>query len=133
VATMNTPFPTWNGQEGEQPWAEATFSLPTEPLQAGRNQISIINMMESGEYGLPPYVLLADATLTIEVAATSGAAGNVAVGSGGESAAVQFNAASEDDNSGRGSGNENGNDKNDDNENKDENDDKENNKEKDDD
>ncbi|MDQ4099049.1 MAG: hypothetical protein M3121_00945, partial [Chloroflexota bacterium] len=131
VATMNTPFPTWNGQEGAQPWAEATFSLPTEPLQAGRNEISIINLMESGEYGLPPYVLLADATLTIEVAATSGAAGDLAVSSSDESAAVQFNAANEDDNSGpdnsghRGSGDGNGNGRDDDKEDKRENDDKE--------
>ena len=108
VDRFNTPFPSWNGEEGDQPWTVATFTLPTESLQAGRNQITIVNLIETGEFGVPPYVLLADATLSIDVSAASGVTNSdqYVSGSGAEDEAAVSDGlierTTEEDDSGQG-------------------------------
>jgi hypothetical protein len=63
----NSPFPTWNGVDGEQPWTTFTIDLPTSALQPGENRVTFINGIAEGEFSRPPYILLADGTITIEV------------------------------------------------------------------
>jgi len=62
-----SPFPTWNGVDGEQPWARVNIDLPTSPLQPGENTVTFVNGVGEGEFSRPPYILLAGGTLTIEV------------------------------------------------------------------
>jgi serine/threonine protein kinase len=72
VYRENSPFPTWNGVDGQQPWATASFDLPTSVLQPGENTVTFTNLMVEGEFSRPPYILLADGTLTIEVRDSGG-------------------------------------------------------------
>jgi len=62
-----SPFPTWNGIEGEQPWATVNVDLPTSVLQQGENTVTFVNRVDQGEFSRPPYILLAGGTLTIEL------------------------------------------------------------------
>jgi len=62
-----SPFPTWNGVEGEQPWATVNVDLPTSVLQQGENTVTFVNLVDQGEFSRPPYILLAGGTLTIEL------------------------------------------------------------------
>ncbi len=62
-----SPFPTWNGVEGEQPWATVNVELPTSVLQQGENTVTFVNGVEQGDFSRPPYILLAGGTLTIEL------------------------------------------------------------------
>ena len=67
VFSGNSPFPTWSGVDGEQPWATASVELPTSTLVQGANTITFINSNTTGNFSEPPYILLADATITVEV------------------------------------------------------------------
>lgn len=67
VYSGNSPFPTWNGIEGEQAWATVRVELPTSVLQTGENSVTFVNMTEEGEFSRPPYILLAAGTVTIEI------------------------------------------------------------------
>ena len=69
VFSGNSPFPTWSGVDGEQPWATASVELPTSTLVRGENTITFINRNTTGNFSEPPYILLADATITVEVQA----------------------------------------------------------------
>ncbi len=62
-----SPFPTWNGIEGEQPWATVNVELPTSVLQQGENTVTFVNLVGQGDFSRPPYILLAGGTLTIEL------------------------------------------------------------------
>lgn len=64
-AASSSPFPTWNGIDGQQPWTTIQFTLPTAPLRPGANTLTVVDRVSQGGFGLPPYLLLADATLTI--------------------------------------------------------------------
>jgi hypothetical protein len=72
VYTGNSPFPTWNGVDGQQPWATFSFDLPTSVLQQGENTLTFVNLMEEGLFSRPPYILLAGGTLTIELRESGG-------------------------------------------------------------
>lgn len=61
-----SPFPTWNGIEGEQSWATVNVDLPTSPLQPGDNTVTFVNLVAEGEFSRPPYILLAGGSVTIE-------------------------------------------------------------------
>jgi hypothetical protein len=60
-----SPWPNWDGVgRGEHAaWTPAGWRIPPGLLQAGSNQIVVANRTPSANFGLPPYVLLADATL----------------------------------------------------------------------
>ncbi len=62
-----SPFPTWNGVDGEQPWATVNVDLPTSLLQEGENTVTFVNLVDQGEFSRPPYILLAGGTLTIDL------------------------------------------------------------------
>jgi serine/threonine protein kinase len=66
VFSGNSPFATWNGVDGQQPWASVSFDLPAEALQQGENTVTFTNRVEQGAFGLPPYILLAGGTITVE-------------------------------------------------------------------
>ncbi|MBA2278599.1 MAG: protein kinase [Chloroflexia bacterium] len=83
---LNTPFPTWNGREGEQPWATTTFTLPSAMLVAGRNEITIANMSPRGEFSRPPYVLLAGGEISIQVQQGSASTDQLMSSAGGAAA-----------------------------------------------
>ncbi|MGI8483588.1 MAG: protein kinase domain-containing protein, partial [Thermomicrobiales bacterium] len=67
VYTGTSPFATWNGIEGQQPWTDVRMELPASALRQGDNIITIVNVVDQGGFSVPPYVLLAGGTLTIEV------------------------------------------------------------------
>ena len=67
VFSGNSPFPTWSGVDGEQPWATATVELPTSTLVQGENTIAFVNRNTTGNFSEPPYILLADGTVTVEL------------------------------------------------------------------
>ena len=61
-----SPFPAWDGVgNGENAqWGELRLSIPAGTLVAGANEIVVANLVDSANVGLPPYVLLSDATLS---------------------------------------------------------------------
>lgn len=67
VYTGDSPFPTWNGVDGQQPWGTASIDLPVSVLQPGENTLTFTNRVVEGEFSRPPYILLAGGTLTIEM------------------------------------------------------------------
>lgn len=67
VYTGTSPFAMWNGIDGQQPWTEVRLDLPASALQQGENTITVVNLVDQGGFSVPPYVLLAGGTLTIEV------------------------------------------------------------------
>ena len=60
-----SPWPNWDGLgHGENAaWTSAVFTIPAGVLQPGANQIVVANRNPSADVGLPPYVLVSDATL----------------------------------------------------------------------
>jgi hypothetical protein len=60
-----SPFPTWNGVDGQQPWTTVSVELPAALLAPGANTITVVNLVEEGDFSRPPYVLLAGGTVTI--------------------------------------------------------------------
>lgn len=67
VYTGTSPFAMWNGIDGQQPWTDVRLDLPASALQQGENTITVVNLVDQGGFSVPPYVLLAGGTLTIEV------------------------------------------------------------------
>jgi len=63
--TGNSPFQTWNGVDGDQPWTTFSVELPTSALQQGENTVTFVNGIADGEFSRPPYILLSYGTLTI--------------------------------------------------------------------
>lgn len=61
-----SPFETWNGVDGQQPWTTVRVELPTSVLEQGTNSITFVNGVSEGQFSLPPYILLAGGSLTIE-------------------------------------------------------------------
>ena len=62
-----SPFPTWNGVDGQQPWTTISFELPTSDLGPGENTITFVNLIEEGAFSRPPYILLASGTITVTI------------------------------------------------------------------
>ena len=62
-----SPFPTWNGIEGQQPWTTVSLDLPASALQPGENTVSFVNLVEQGDFSRPPYILLAGGTVTVDL------------------------------------------------------------------
>lgn len=62
-----SPWPNWDGvgHGADAAWTPATFAIPPGLLQTGANRIVVANRSPSANFGLPPYVLVADATLVI--------------------------------------------------------------------
>lgn len=67
VFSGNSPFPTWTGIEGEQPWATVRVELPASVVEPGENSVTFVNLVEEGDFSLPPYILLADGSVTIDI------------------------------------------------------------------
>ena len=67
VYAGNSPFPTWNGVDGQQPWTALSFDLPASVLQPGENTLMFVNLVDQGEFSRPPYILLAGGTVAVEV------------------------------------------------------------------
>jgi hypothetical protein len=59
-----SPFPNWDGNAANASWAAVDVAFPADLLQPGDNEITVTNVVDSAAVGVPPYVLLADATLT---------------------------------------------------------------------
>jgi len=68
VYSGDSPFPTWSGVDGEQPWSTVSIELPTSVLQQGENAVTFVNLRAEGEFSRPPYILLADGSVTMEIA-----------------------------------------------------------------
>lgn len=62
-----SPWPNWDGvgHGADAAWTPAIFAIPAGVLQPGSNQIVVANRSPSANFGLPPYVLVSDATLVI--------------------------------------------------------------------
>jgi hypothetical protein len=71
-----SPFANWDGigDGAGAAWTTASFELPAGFLVAGRNEVAVANLAPTANFGAPPYVLLAEATLTTPGAATTEAA-----------------------------------------------------------
>jgi hypothetical protein len=69
-----SPFPNWDANTGNRgadaAWTAVEITIPAELFHEGENEIAFLNLSDSGNFGLPPYVLLSEATLS--VAAQSG-------------------------------------------------------------
>jgi hypothetical protein len=65
--TGPSPFLDWDGVgNGENAaWTEVEISIPANLLRPGRNTITMSNLSPTANFNAPPYILLADATLTV--------------------------------------------------------------------
>jgi hypothetical protein len=70
-----SPFASWDGRgDGAgAAWTTVAFELPAGLLVAGRNEVALANLAPAGNFGAPPYVLLADASLEVATAPGGGA------------------------------------------------------------
>ena len=70
-----SPFASWDGvgDGSGAAWTTVAFELPAGLLAAGRNEVAVANLAPAGNFGAPPYVLLADATLVAPGAEIMGA------------------------------------------------------------
>jgi hypothetical protein len=68
-----SPFPNWDGvgTGAGAAWTTVTFELPAGLLQSGANEIAVANLTPGANFGVPPYVLLADAILELPAGATT--------------------------------------------------------------
>lgn len=59
------PFANWDGlgDGTDAAWTTVQVTIPTGVLQAGANEIAFANLTRSGNFNMPPYILLSDATL----------------------------------------------------------------------
>jgi hypothetical protein len=62
-----SPFLNWDGiGDGQNAaWTQVEVTIPSDLLNQGRNELTIANLSPSGNFGSPPYVLLAEATLEV--------------------------------------------------------------------
>ena len=67
-----SPFRNWDGvgNGADAAWTTARFTIPTGYLRAGRNEIAVANRSPAASFNAPPYVLLAEASLDVPVAAS---------------------------------------------------------------
>jgi hypothetical protein len=63
-----SPFANWDANTGNRgadaDWTTVEITLPAELFQEGENEITFLNLSDSGNFGLPPYILLSEATLS---------------------------------------------------------------------
>lgn len=59
------PFANWDGMGdgANAAWTSVQFTIPAGILRAGSNDIAVANLSQSGNFNMPPYVLLSNATL----------------------------------------------------------------------
>ena len=64
-----SPFASWDGvgDGSGATWTTVEIELPADLLVTGRNEIAVTNLSPSANFGAPPYVLLADASLEVPV------------------------------------------------------------------
>jgi hypothetical protein len=62
-----SPFRNWDGvgNGANAAWSSASFTIPAGALRAGANEIAVANLTPGANFGAPPYVLLADASLVV--------------------------------------------------------------------
>lgn len=67
VFTGPSPFVNWDGvgNGADAAWTSVAFTLPADLLRAGSNEVAVANLTPSANFGLPPYVLLAETTLKV--------------------------------------------------------------------
>jgi hypothetical protein len=58
-------FANWDPAAATVNWSQMTVTIDPGILTQGRNEIVVANQSDSANFGLPPYILLAEATLTI--------------------------------------------------------------------
>jgi hypothetical protein len=64
-----SPFGNWDGiGQGEQAvWSQNSFAVPKGLLHEGANDVSVQNLAQSTNFSAPPYLLLSDAILEIDL------------------------------------------------------------------
>lgn len=65
----NSRFNDWDPAAAEVAWNRFNIFFPSQLLVAGENEIMVRNLAEGSEIGLPPYILLSEAFLFVDVAA----------------------------------------------------------------
>ena len=65
VFSGTSPFANLDGAttNAAEAWTPVTITIAPELLKAGRNRITLANLLPTGNVGSPPYVLLGDASL----------------------------------------------------------------------
>jgi len=58
------PLPKDNWRGSEAPWGEATISIPSGVLRAGRNTLTFKNLAPVSNFNAPPYFMLDQAVIT---------------------------------------------------------------------
>jgi hypothetical protein len=58
-------FNSWEPNSAAVAWSQLVLSFESDLLVAGQNQIVVTNMAEAANFGTPPYILLAEASLTV--------------------------------------------------------------------
>jgi hypothetical protein len=64
-----SPFASWDGigDGSGAAWTTVAVEFPAGLLTAGRNEIAVTNLSPAANFGIPPYVLLTDASLEVSV------------------------------------------------------------------
>ena len=100
VSTGEIPasFPNWNpnrdGQIGQGAiWGQIQVDLPGDFFGDGRNEITVVSLQPGSNFGVPPYILLSEASLTLPADTASGGTNEefapVRLGNTGENDAPQ--------------------------------------------
>lgn len=62
-----TAFTDWDPAAGEVAWHRWTLFFPSDLLQAGENTITVENLAVSANVGTPPYLLLSEAFVNVDI------------------------------------------------------------------
>jgi hypothetical protein len=67
--TGPSPFASWDGiaDGAGAAWTTVIFELPAGLLMAGRNETAVTNFSQAVNFGISPYVLLAEAGIEVAV------------------------------------------------------------------
>jgi hypothetical protein len=58
-------FASWDPSGATVAWSQIVIAIDADLLRTGPNEITVTNLADAANFGIPPYLLLAGATLTI--------------------------------------------------------------------
>ena len=59
-------FNNWNPASPQVAWSQFAVTFSSDLIVSGQNEIVVTNLAEAANFGTPPYILLAEASVTIE-------------------------------------------------------------------
>jgi hypothetical protein len=58
-------FESWDPSLPEANWSRSTIAFDSNLIVAGQNEIVVTNLSDAANFGIPPYILLAQASLRV--------------------------------------------------------------------